>query len=39
MTVDGAKSAPPTKAARHAKITELLTKYAVRSQNELARLL
>src|SRR5690606_13993867 len=39
MTVHGAKSAPPTKAARHAKITELLTKYAVRSQNELARLL
>ncbi|MFI6480279.1 arginine repressor [Nonomuraea sp. NPDC050663] len=30
---------PATKAARHAKITELLTKHTVRSQPELAKLL
>ncbi|MBB6171079.1 transcriptional regulator of arginine metabolism [Nocardiopsis mwathae] len=39
MTVDGAGSAPMTKAARHARITEVLTRNDVRSQSELARLL
>ncbi|MEY9210978.1 arginine repressor [Thermobifida halotolerans] len=37
MTLDGARSVPPTKAARHAKIAEMLTRYDVRSQSELAR--
>lgn len=39
MTVDGASPAPMTKTARHARITEVLTKNDVRSQGELARLL
>ncbi|WP_184579953.1 arginine repressor [Lipingzhangella halophila] len=39
MTVDGDGSTPMTKAARHARITEALTKNDVRSQSELARLL
>ncbi|MFC3999704.1 arginine repressor [Nocardiopsis sediminis] len=39
MTADGGASAPMTKAARHARITEALTRNDVRSQGELARLL
>ncbi len=39
MTVDGDGSAPMTKAARHARISEALTRNNVRSQSELARLL
>ncbi|WP_067970953.1 arginine repressor [Nocardiopsis trehalosi] len=39
MTADGAGSTPMTKAARHARITEALTRNDVRSQGELARLL
>jgi len=39
MTVDGAGSAPMTKTARHARISEALTRNDVRSQAELARLL
>lgn len=38
MTADGG-AAPMTKAARHARITEVLTRNDVRSQGELARLL
>ncbi|MUL42766.1 arginine repressor [Streptomonospora sp. PA3] len=38
MTVDGAGS-PMTKTARHARISEVLTRHDVRSQAELARLL
>ncbi|GLU48139.1 arginine repressor [Nocardiopsis ansamitocini] len=37
MTVDGVKGSPLTKAARHARITEVLTKNDVRSQSDLAR--
>ncbi|MFW5419378.1 arginine repressor [Nocardiopsis sp. CNT-189] len=39
MSSEGALSAPMTKAARHARITEVLTRNDVRSQGELARLL
>ncbi|MFD0775386.1 arginine repressor [Streptomonospora algeriensis] len=39
MTVDGAGSAPMTKTARHARISEVLTRHDVRSQADLARLL
>ncbi|MDA2808719.1 arginine repressor [Nocardiopsis suaedae] len=38
MTADGA-AAPMTKAARHARITDVLTRNDVRSQAELAKLL
>ncbi|MBV2364900.1 arginine repressor [Streptomonospora nanhaiensis] len=39
MTLDGTGSAPMTKTARHARITDVLTRNDVRSQAELARLL
>ncbi len=38
-TVTAVTALPATKTARHARITELLRTRAVRSQNELARLL
>lgn len=39
MTLDGDGPAPMTKAARHARISDALTKHSIRSQSELAQLL
>lgn len=37
MTAENGGTAPMTKAARHARITDVLTREDVRSQGELAR--